>query len=126
MRLSNYFFVALTILFLALGFNALNKAQPEEKNERIYKALKPHMPYYLEKRVGGFQIMMKGSKEKEKPPITEVYKRLDQLEKGWGQKHLKIVGNDLIIMDENSTQIDKISFHLPKEKDWVKTFFMIK
>ena len=126
MKVSNYFIIALTIIFFALGFQALQDAQPEKKNERVYQALKEYMPYYLEKRVGGFQIMMKGSAEKEKPPITEVFRRLEQLEKGWGQQHLKIVANDLIIMDENKKEIGKIPFHLDEEKVWVKTFFMIK
>ena len=126
MKFSNYFMIGLAVLFFTLGFNALKEAQPEKKSERVYQALKQYMPYYLEKRVGGFQIMMKGSKEKEKPPITEVYKRLEQLEKGWGQKHLKIVANDLIIMDDNKTQIGKIPFHLDEERVWTKTFFMLK
>jgi hypothetical protein len=43
------------------------------------------MPYYLEKRIGGFSIMKKGSKVKEKPPITEVLSRLEQFEQGWGK-----------------------------------------
>ncbi|MCK5110101.1 MAG: hypothetical protein KAQ94_01180 [Arcobacteraceae bacterium] len=125
-KLSNLFIIGLTILFFVLGFNALQDAQPEHKSKRIYKELKEYIPYYLEKRVGGFQIMMKGSKEKEKPPITEVFSRLDQLEKGWGKEFLKIVDNDLIIMDKNGTQIGKIPFHLPEEKQWVKTFFEMK
>jgi len=126
MKLSNYFMLALVVLFFALGFQALQEAQPEAKNEKVYQALKPYMPYYLEKRVGGFQIMMKGSNEKEKPPITDVFKRLEQLEKGWGQQHLKIVGDDLIVMDANKTQIGKVSIKLADEKMWVKTFFMIQ
>jgi hypothetical protein len=125
-KLSNYFIIALTILFFVLGFNALKDAQPEAKEERVYQALKTYMPYYLEKRVGGFQIMMKNSNVKEKPPITEVFRRLEQLEKGWGKEFLKIEADDLIIMDKNGTQIGKIPFHLPKEKEWVKVFFDLK
>jgi hypothetical protein len=126
MKVSNLFIVGLTILFFVLGFNALKDAQPEPKNKRIYKELKAYSPYYLEKRVGGFQIMMEGSKTKEKPPITMVFSRLDQLEKGWGKEFLKIVNNDLIVMDKNGTAIGKIPFKEPAEKQWVKTFFEIK
>ena len=82
-----------------------------EVSKKVYQALKPYMPYYLEKRVGGFQIMMKGSNEKEKPPITDVFKRLEQLEKGWGQQHLKIVGDDLI---KQGTEID-LSYRFNKK-----------
>jgi len=126
MKVSNYFIIGLTILFFFLGFQSLQNAQPEKKNERIYNQLKVYMPYYLEKRVGGFQIMMKGSIEKEKPPITEVYLRLDQLEQGWGKEHLKIAGKDLIVMDKDGKEIAKIPFHLDDEKVWVKSFFGIK
>ncbi|RLA83811.1 MAG: hypothetical protein DRG78_03255 [Epsilonproteobacteria bacterium] len=125
-KFSNIFMVGLTMLFFVLGYNALQDAQPEPKNERIYKELKAYMPYYLEKRVGGFQIMMKGSKTKEKPPITEVYRRLEQLEKGWGKEFLKIVDNDLIVIDKDGKTIGKIAFHLPEEKQWVNKFFEIK
>ena len=126
MKTSNLFIIALTILFFALGFRALQDAQPEHKNKRIYNALKEYSPYYLEKRVGGFQIMMIGSKTEEKPPIDQVFLRLDQLEKGWGKKALKIVGNDLIVMDKDGKEIAKIPFHLQEERDWVETFFGIK
>jgi len=126
MKVSNYFIIGLTVLFFLLGYQALQKAQPVKKNERIYKELKVYMPYYLEKRVGGFQIMMKGSSEKEKPSITEVYLRLDQLEQGWGKKHLKIIDNELIIMDKNGIKIGKIVLKNQEEKQWVKRFFQIK
>ena len=42
-------------------------------NKRIYKELKPYIPYYLEKRIGGFSILSKEDNIKEKPPITEVF-----------------------------------------------------
>jgi len=126
MKMSNYFIAGLTILFFVLGIQALQDAQPEDKNERIYKSLKAYMPYYLEKRIGGFQIMMKGSIEKETPPIKEVYIRLEQLEKGWGTEHLKIVNNDLIIMDKDKKEIGKITFHLKEEIIWTKKFFNIQ
>ncbi|MEA2019113.1 MAG: hypothetical protein U9N59_11755 [Campylobacterota bacterium] len=126
MKVSKYFIIALTILFFGLGFKALQDAQPEAKNKRIYTELKKYNPYYLEKRVGGFQIMMKGSKTKEKPPIDQVFTRLEQLEKGWGKESLKIVENDLIVMDKEGKEIGKIAFHLPEERIWVETFFGIK
>jgi len=126
MKLSKYFVIGLSILFFWLGFQALQNAQPAQKNERVYKQLKVYMPYYLEKRIGGFQILMKGSTEKEKPPITDVYLRLDQLEQGWGKEHLKIAGNDLIVMDKEGKEIGKIPFHLDEEKVWVQTFFGIE
>lgn len=126
MKFGNGVLVALIILFFMLGYKSYQEAKPQEKSQRIYLELKKHMPYYLEKRVGGFQIMMKGSTTKEKPPITEVYRRLEQLEQGWGKEFLKIKGNDLIVVDKNGTQVAKIPFHLDEEKIWVQQYFDIK
>ena len=126
MKMSKYFIIGLTILFFGLGFQALQDAQPEPKNKRIYAELKKYSPYYLEKRFGGFSILSKEDNIKEKPPIDQVFSRLDQLEKGWGKESLKIVGNDLVIMNKDGKEIGKIAFHLPDEKVWVKTFFEIK
>ncbi len=125
MKLSNGLFLALTALFLFLGFQALQKAQPTKKSERIYKEIQKYSPYYLEKRVGGFRIMMRGSAEKEQPPVTEVFLRLEQLEEGWGKEHLKIDGNNLIVLDKNAKQIAIIPFKEASEKAWVKSFFGI-
>jgi len=125
MRLNNKILIALSVLFLFLGFQALNKAQPSQKSQRIYQEIKKYSPYYLEKRVGGFRIMMKGSKQKEQPPVTEVFNRLEQLESRWGKEHLKIDGNNLLVLDKDGKQIGIIPFHLPQEKQWVKSFFGI-
>ena len=126
MKFSNSFMIGLAILFFVLGYNALQDAKPSQKNKRIYRELKVYMPYYLEKRIGGFQIRMKGSEVKEKPPITKVFSRLEQLEKGWGKQFLKIIDDDLIIMDKNGTQIGIIHFNLSSEKQWTKKFFEIE
>jgi len=126
MKLSGTFIIALAILFFGLGFNALQEAKPSQMNKRIYKELKPFIPYYLEKRIGGFSILSKEDNIKEKPPITEVFRRLEQLERGWGMKHLKIQNNILIVSDNNNTIVKKIPFKDNEEKIWTKNFFGIK
>ncbi len=125
-KVSNLFIIGLTIVFFVLGFKALQDAQPEHKNKRVYKILQTYSPYYLEKRVGGFQIMMKGSKKKEKPPINEVFARLDQLEKGWGKDALSLVENELTVKDKDGKTLGKIKLENKEEILWVKTFFEIK
>jgi hypothetical protein len=125
-KFNNYFILALTILFFVLGFNALQDAQPLYKSKRIYKEIKKYSPYYLEKRVGGFQIMMKNSTEKEKPPITEVFLRLDQLEQAWGKNYLKISNNNLLVVDNNQTTIGIIPILTQEEKQWIKLFYSIE
>jgi hypothetical protein len=118
--------IALTVLFFTLGYNALQDAKPTPKNKRIYTFLKPYIPYYLEKRIGGFSIRMKNSKTKEKPPVTEVYRRLEQLEQGWGKKFLKIENDYLLLLDTKGEVVKKIKFKEPMEKIWVEKYFNIK
>ena len=126
MKMSKFFIIGLAILFFILGFNALQEAQPSHKNKRIYTILQEYNPYYLEKRIGGFSILSKDDNIKEKPPITEVYHRLEQLEKGWGIKHLKIKNNSLYVYDNNKTQIKKINFKNNDEINWTKNYYGIK
>ncbi len=126
MKISNALFIALTLLFFFLGYKTLKEAKQEPKSQRIYQEIKKYSPYYLEKRIGGFQIMMKGSDVKEKPPITEVYTRLDQLDKGWGKEHISIDDNHVIIKSKDQKIIAKIKIELDSEKKWVQSFFQIK
>jgi len=126
MKFSNWFLIGLVGLFFVLGFNALQDAKPSQKDQKIYKEVKPYIPFYLEKRLGGFSILSKEDNIKEKPPITEVYHRLEQLEKGWGMDHLKLVGDSLEIYDNNKTKIKTISSLTSEDKQWVKVYFGIK
>jgi len=125
-KTSNLILIGLLVGFFMLGFNALQEAKPEAKEERVYQALKAYMPYVLEKRLGGYSIVSKITGKKEKPPAAELFKRLDQLEKIWGKEHLKIEGNNLIVVDKNGTILGTIPFHFPKEKKWVKEFFGVE
>jgi GTPase involved in cell partitioning and DNA repair len=126
MKFSNTFLIGLVVLFFVLSFQAYQDAQPTKKSQRIYKEIKKYSPYYLEKRIGGFKIMKKGSKVAEKPPIEEVFHRLETLEQGWGKEHLKIKNNILIVLDDNKQQIAEIKFQTPLEKKWVETFYLLK
>jgi hypothetical protein len=126
MKFSKYFIVILAGIFFILGYNALQQSKPSYKNERIYTYLKKYNPYYLEKRVGGFSILSKEDSIKEKPPITEVYHRLETLEKGWGMKHLKIKNNTLYIYNNSNKIIDKIDFTTADEKSWTQKYYNIK
>ena len=122
----NLLVLGLLLGFIAVGFVAYQNAKPEDKSERVYKEIKPYMPYYLEKRFGGLSIVSKITGKKEKPPASQLYKRLDQLEKMWGNEFLKISGDDLIITDKNGTEIGKIKLLDSNEKAWVKSFFELK
>jgi hypothetical protein len=126
MKMSNWFIGGLVIIFFVLSFQKFKDAQPEPRSERIYDEIRKFSPYYLEKRIGGFRIMMKGSSEKEQPPIDQVWTRLDQLDKGWGFDHISIINNDVIIKDNNDKEITKIKLQTKEEKQWVEKFYLTK
>ncbi len=79
----------------------MQESKQAPKSQRIYQEIKKYSPYSLERRIGGFQILMEGSDVKEKPPIKEVYNRLDQLDKIWGKKYISINGDFVIIKDKD-------------------------
>lgn len=58
------------------------------KNERVYSLLQNHMPYFLEKRVGGYSIVSKETGIKENH-LQKICLRLEQLE-NVGSRILKI------------------------------------
>lgn len=118
--------VGLIVGFFLIGYNIFKDSLPEAKNERIYKELKVYMPYELEKRVGGYSIVSKITGIKEKPPASQVFKRLDELEKIWGQEFLSIEGNTIIIKNKTNEIIGKVNIQSENEKQWVKSFFQIK
>ncbi|MEN8303692.1 MAG: hypothetical protein ABFQ64_06460 [Campylobacterota bacterium] len=111
--------------FLIMGFVAMDRAMPEPKEDRIYKAIKEYSPYHLEKRIGGLTILNSNDADfKEKINASEVLHRLDELDKKWAKNHLTVENNDVIITkDDNSTV--KIFIETPKERAFIKSFFGI-
>lgn len=122
----NILLVIFFLTFLFLGLMAFKDAMPSNKNERVYKILQEYLPYILEKRVGGYSIVSKQTGIKEKPPAKTIFLRLEQLEKEWGKKFLKLEKNSLIILDKDNKEIKKIVFKTQEEKDWVKGYFNLK
>lgn len=111
--------------FLVLGILAMQRATPQHKEERIYKAIKVYSPYELEKRIGGLTIINKQTGIKEKPSAAEVLHRMDELDKEWGKSHLVVKNNDVIILGDNNQTIVKIFIESEKEKTFLKNFFGI-
>ena len=123
MKSKNLLIAAFFVIFMFLGLSALKQGMPSEKNERVYKILQAHMPYSLEKRAGGFSIKSKITGIKEKPPAKDVFLRLEQLEKMWGNEFLKLKNNELIIMNKDNKAIKKIILSNNDELTWVKSYF---
>lgn len=112
-------FVAIVFV---VGFLAFKDSLPQEKNERVYTMLKPHLPYEIEKRVGGFAVKFKDGKEKEKPSNAQLFKYTDSLDKSWGKEFLLLEENTLTILDKDRKIVKK--FEISKsENEWIKSFF---
>ena len=110
-------------IFMFLGIMALKEGMPTPKNERVYSILQKHMPYTLEKRVGGYSRLSNETGIKEKPPAKDLFLRLEQLEKMWGKDFLTLDNDILIVLDKNKNEVTKIELKTKEEKDWVKEYF---
>lgn len=119
-------FISFLGIFLFLGIMALKDGMPTQKNEKVYSVLQNYMPYFLEKRVGGYSIVSKETGIKEKPPAKDLFIRLEQLEKMWGQEFLKLEDSSLVILDKNKNEIIKLKLETDAEKNWVKSYFELK
>jgi len=118
-------FIGFLFAFFILGFIAIQKATPAAKADRIYKEIKLYSPYKFEKRVGGLAIIDVRDGTKEKPPAADALYRMDELDQKWGKKHLKVVGNDVIVMGDNNQTITKIFIESKKEREWLHNFYGI-
>jgi len=118
--------IALVIGFILFGLDAFLQSKPSAKNKRIYKLVQTYSPYYLDKRFGGLQIMNKEDKEfKETPNNMTLFKEFERLERTWGEKHLKIQNNLLIIVDNNGTQLSSVLLNNQEELHFVHQYYGI-
>ena len=118
------FVSTLLLAFLIMGAVSMKRALPEDKEERIYKAIKAYSPYIYEKRLGGLTIVDTRNNEKEQPSAAEVLYRMDELDKQWAKNNLTIIDNDVVITKDDNTTV-KIYMETPKERTFVKSFFGI-
>ena len=118
-------FIGIIVGFFVMGFLSLQRAMPEQKEERIYQAIKVYSPYKLEKRIGGLSIIDSRDGRKEKPSAAEVYWRLDELEKAWAKEHLLLQNNEVSVLGDNNQSVVKIHIENEKEMAFVKSFYGI-
>ncbi len=115
--------IALALGLLFFFYQAYQDAKPEYRDQRIYTQLKEFIPYSIEKRFGGLTILSKEDDIKEKPPASQIYHRLDQLEKLWGKSHLKRDGDNLSILDDNNKTLKTLLLQNESERGYIKNFF---
>ena len=124
--LRKYLPLALLFAFLGLGLVAFISSKPTPKNARVYKAVQAYSPYYLDKRFGGIQIMSKEDKEfKEKPTNMTLFNEFERLEKVWGETHLKLDNNTLIISDNEGVLLSKLPLKTDEEIQFVHQYYGI-
>ena len=123
--MQKYLFMAIGLGLILMSIIAFQEGKPTSKAP-IYQEIQKYSPYYLDKRFGGLQIMSKIDKDfKEKPKNIELFRRLDYLEKDWGKHHLKIVENQLLILDDNGTDIGTIPISNLEDTNFLHTFYGI-
>ena len=118
-------FLGVLFAFFVLGFIAIQKATPDSKPHRMYKEIKVYSPYKFEKTIGGLAIVDTRTGIKEKPDAADVLYRMDELDQKWGNTHLKIVENDVVVLGDHNQTVSKIYIQTQKQKSWLKKFFGI-
>jgi len=125
MTVKKALFLGFLFAFLVLGFVAMQRAMPEAKEDRIYKAIKVYSPYKLEKILGGLAIVDIRTGNKEKPGAAEVLLRHDELDKQWGHRHLRVEDSHVLVLGEHNQTITKIFIETPKEREFLRDFYGI-
>ena len=123
--MSKVTFIGLIVIFVVLSFMAFNNAMPERKNAEVMNIVKPYMPFKLEKRLAGLTIINTKTGTKEKPSNDMIYRRLDELEKSWGKKHLSISGAVLTVKNDKNKVIKSFKLKDKKQIDFIHRFFGI-
>lgn len=121
---NRYLPVALFLGFLLVALVAFFQSKPATKNARIYQAVKHYSPYYLDKRLGGLTILSREDETfKEKPANMTLYKELERLERNWGKSHLRIEGENLLILDDNASIKARIPLKTDEERQFVHHYY---
>ncbi len=123
--MGKYLIVAFTAIFIFMGLRAFFDAQPEYQERRVYKIIKPHIPYKLEKKVTGLLIRDTRTNKKIEPKASDLYHVMDGLEKDWGKTHLTLQGDILTVVDDNNKTVETINLKTEDERTYIHKFFSL-
>jgi len=118
-------FFGFLFAFFVMGYISMQRAMPDAKEDRIYKAIRVYSPYKVEKRMGGLTIIDSRDGRKEKPSAAEFYHRLDEVDKVWGNRHLCVDSNDVVVLGDNNQTVVKIYLETEAERKFVQSFYGI-
>ena len=110
--------------FLFVSFAFFYGNLPAPKNKRVYEAILPYFPYKIKKELGGIDIVDTRNNKDLDVNNAQAYMVYDQLLQKWGKKHLRLEGNDLLILDDQNKVVKKLVLS-SKERAWVKKFFKL-
>ncbi len=115
---------AVVLFLVAVAFIL---GRPAHRDARLYPIIRQYTPFVIEKTLGGLKILRKDNpKFKEEPDAIHFYSRLQELEREWASKHLKLKGETLIILDSSSKELKKIPLKSEKEKHFIENYYQVK
>ncbi len=113
---------AMLLLFLFLSISLFLENLPQPKNKRVYTELLHYFPYKIKKELGGIDIVDTRTGKDLDIDNAKVYVVYDRYLKKWGQKHLKLQKDTLLILDDKGNLLKTMKLN-KKEKEWVEKFF---
>ena len=119
--------VALGLLMIFLTMVAFILGKPPYRDKRIYQIVRSFEPYVIEKSLGGLKILSKTApKFKEEPSAVDFYKRLEELDRQWAAKHLRLQGDRLEILDDRGKVLKTLTLQNEKERRFVQEYYGVK
>jgi len=119
------FALGAVIIFLAAVAFILGR--PPHRDARLYPLIRQYTPFVIEKSLGGLKIRRKDDpKFKEEPDAVNFYPRLQELERHWAAKHLRLKGDTVVILDNQGKTLKTISLHNEKEKRFIREYYQVK
>ena len=118
---------ALGALMIFLAAVAFIMGRPPHRDARIYPLVRQYTPFVIEKSLGGLKIRRKDDpKFKEEPDAVNFYPRLQELERAWATRHLRLEGNTLTILDDQGKPLKTIPLQNEKEKRFILEYYKVK
>ena len=118
---------ALGAVMIFLAAVAFIIGRPPHRDARIYPIVRQYSPYTVENGLGGLKILSKEDPNfKEEPDTVKFYARLQALERQWAQKHLKLEGDTLKILDKGGNVVKTVPLKSAQEKRFVQEYYGVK
>ena len=115
---------ALGAVMIFLAGVAFILGRPPHRDARIYPLVQHYSPFVVENGLGGLKIKRKDDPKFEREPdAVKFYAQLQALEREWAQKHLKLEGNTLVILDDAGKRVKEIPLKDVAEKRFVREYY---